>query len=102
MTMVPLNPISNHLISRIIRYWLSMSDKFNHKGFFYFTETIPFGKYKIDRIGKGLIWFQDEIIPATWKDLRGPQLISIYSHLKDKKIYFYFESGGQYYKTKPK
>jgi len=82
--------------------WLKLSDHFDHKGFFYFNETIQYGNRKIDRIGKGLIYCEDEIIPVTWKDLKGNHLISIFDNIKNRKIYFYKRVGDQLYKTKLK
>jgi hypothetical protein len=97
-----MSTISHYLVSKIIRMWLNVSNHFDHKGFFYFNETIEYGKSKIDRIGKGLIYCEDEIIPVTWGSLKGNHLMSIYSKVKDKKLYFYRESNGRHYKTKLK
>jgi len=97
-----MNPISHHLISKIIGIWLGISNYFNHKGFFYFNETIPYGNHKIDRIGKGLIYCEDEIIPVTWKDLKGNHLIAIYDRVKNKKLYFYKQIDNHLYKTRLK
>lgn len=91
-----MDPISHHLISKILSIWVSASNYFDNKGFFYFNEGVNYGKFKIDRIGKGLVYCEDEIVPVTWSKLSGVHLKEIYDKVKNKKMYFYRESpnGG--------
>lgn len=99
-----LDPISNHLITRIINMWLNLSNNFDNKGFFYFNSPILCEKgLRMDRIGKGLIYFEDEIIPAVWKNIKGGDLNSIYNQMKNRELYFYREiEDGRFIKMKLK
>ncbi len=97
-----MNFISFHFISKTLEKWKSLVDETGNNGFFYFKEPIVSKGKKIDRIGKGLVFAENEIIPITWEDLIGGDLISIYDQVKNNRLYFFRESNNRYHKVKLK
>jgi hypothetical protein len=81
---------------------VTLSKYFKNNGFFYFNDSISYGRSKIDRIGKGLIYCEDEIIPIAWKDLKGNHLMDIYDKISKRRVYYYKEIDNKHYKIKLK
>lgn len=94
--------IRSHIISRTLGIWSSLCREFNNNSWFYFTIPIQDGDRIIDRIGKGLVYYEDEIIPANWSKVHGEALLQIFYQVLNRKLYFYRENGGRRYKLKLK
>ncbi len=90
-----MNFISCYFVSKILGRWSTLSKETGNNGFFYFRSPMAHGNKKIDRIGKGLIYFEDEIIPASWQELKGNELMSIYEQIKNNRLYFYKEISNR-------
>lgn len=94
-----MNFISFHLVSNTLTKWSGLVSYTGHDGFFYFKTPIKQGVHKIDRIGKGLVYFEDEIVGATWHKLSGKSLMSIYEQVKSNKLYYFRDIDNRKYRV---
>ncbi len=87
--------IRHHLMSRTLGKWSKLCRDYNNNKWFYFIKPVKNkGKY-IDRIGKGLVYYKDEIIPVKWLDVEGKSLLEIYYQTINQKLYYYIDIGGK-------
>lgn len=75
-----------------------MKTKFSHDSFFFLDEKVN----GINRIRKGLLYKEDNIIPEDWRKIKGTDLIKILKQIEDRSFYFHKEINGKFYKTRPK
>lgn len=94
--------IRSHIISKTLGYWSSLCREFSNNGWFYFLTPVKDGDRYIDRIGKGLLYYQDEIIPANWNKINGKALLEVFYLTINRKLFFYRETDGRRYKLKLK
>jgi hypothetical protein len=90
--------IRYNLISKILTKYRQDKSLYQHDGFFYFKNKVS----KINRIGKGFLYFEEEVLPIDWKSIKGKDLVQVYNLYKDNDIFFYKEIDGKFYKTRPK
>lgn len=90
--------IRYNLISKILSKFRDNRDLYKHDNFFYFNQN--FGK--INRIGRGFLFNEEEVVPLDWNKIKGKDLVSILNELKQKNFYFYKDINGKFYKTRPK
>jgi hypothetical protein len=94
--------IRSHIISQTLGIWSSLCREFSNNSWFYFIHPVKDGDRKIDRIGKGLLYYEDEIVPASWNKVDGKALLEIFYLTRNRKLYFYREEGSQRFKLKLK
>jgi len=93
-----MNTIKKILIFKIIGQYRHLKEKYKHDGFFYFENP----KSKINRIGSGLLYKSEEILPINWDNVKGKNLYQIYREINQNNFYFYKNINGKSYKTRPK
>ncbi len=93
-----MNFIRYNLISKILSKYRDNRDLYNHDNFFYFNNKIG----NINRIGKGFLFNEEEVVPVDWKKIKGKDLVAILNEMKNKNFYFYKDINGKFYKTRPK
>ena len=90
--------IRYNLISKILTKYREDKSLYEHDGFFYFKNKVN----KINRIGKGFLYLEEQVLPLDWKSIKGKDLIQVYKSYKDNEIYFFKEINGKFYKTRPR
>jgi len=90
--------IRYNLISKILTKYRENRNMYNHDNFFYFENNIS----KINRIGKGFLYNEEEIMPLEWQDIKGKELLEILKQMNQKNFFFYKNIDGKFYKTRPK
>jgi hypothetical protein len=93
-----MNTIKKILIFKIIGQYRHLKEKYKHDGFFYFENP----KSEINRIGSGLLYKSEEILPINWDNVKGKNLYQIYREINQNNFYFYKNINGKSYKTRPK
>jgi hypothetical protein len=93
-----MNFIKIHLISKISKNYREIRTHFSHDGFFFLNKDVN----KINRIGKGMLYKEELIIPEDWRKIKGNDLLNILKQIKEKKFYFYKEINGKFHKIKPR
>lgn len=96
-----MNFIDHHLISKAIelyKFKLKVLEK--EDGFLYFDFPIQTNIYKIDRIGNGFVYFENQILPLDWNSISGKTLLSILNELKLNNVFIYREIDGRFFKTR--
>lgn len=94
--------IRTHLISKSLTGWSKLCREFDNNSWFYFSSPISDGNRVIDRIGKGLVYYEDEIIPANWRSISGGALLEICDQTLNRKLFFYKMVGSRRFKVKLK
>lgn len=96
-----MNFIDHHLISKIIElYKFKLKILEQENGFLYFDFPIKTNIYKIDRIGNGFVYFENQILPLDWNSITGKTLLSILKQIKENNVYIYREIDGKIFKTR--
>lgn len=93
-----MNYIRLHLISQILKNYNENCKRFSHDGFFYFNDKVG----NIDRLGKGFLYNEEEILNLDWRKIKDKELLIILKKIKNKEFYFYKQIEDRFYKTKPK
>lgn len=96
-----MNFIDHHLISKIIElYKFKLKVLENESNFLYFDFPIKTNIYKIDRIGKGCVYFENQVLPLDWNSISGKTLLLIFNEIKNNNVYIYREIDGRFFKTR--
>ena len=90
--------IRYNLISKILTKYRDNRDLYKHNNFFYFNNKIG----SINRIGKGFLYNEEEVMPIDWNEIKGKDLMIVLNEIKQKNFYFYKDINGKFYKTRPK
>jgi len=93
-----MNFIRMHLISQILKNYNENCKKFSHDGFLHFNSNVG----KINRVGKGFLYNEEEVVFLDWRKIKDKELLYILKKLKNKEFFFYKNIDGKFYKTKPK
>jgi len=70
--------------------------------FIYFDEPIQTKTFKIDRFGKGSLFFDEQILPIDWASIDGDILLEALNQIKTNKFFVLKNVNGKLYKTRPK
>jgi hypothetical protein len=93
-----MNFIRIHLVSQILKNYVENCRKFSHDGFFYFNDKVG----KINRVGKGFLYNEEEVLHLDWRKVKDKELLTILKKIKNKDFFFYKSIDGKFYKTRPK
>ena len=64
--------------------------------FIYFDETIPYGYFRLNRMGKGKLYYRDSQIPIDWPFVDGATILAVYNAIKTNKFYVHFRTTDQF------
>jgi hypothetical protein len=104
MPMKKSNFIRTHLITMIFKKSSEKRKicKVPEPSFLYFDEPIQTNHFKIDRFGKGSLFFKDQILPIDWNSVNGSYLLEAYQKIKTNQFHVLKEVDGRFYKTRLK
>jgi hypothetical protein len=93
-----MNFLRYTIISKILTKYRSKREFYNHEGFLYFDTKVG----NINRIGKGFLYCEEEIIHQNWDDIDSNELFQVLKLIKNNQFYFFKTIDGKTVKFRPK
>lgn len=94
--------IKTHLITKIKDQVKEKQNILKFDGFLFLDNDIISGDKKINRVNKWNVYPKEELLPLNWYQIKGGQLLEVYSQLKDNNFYIYKMLDGKSHKMRIK